>query len=179
MEKLIFLLFLIFPIKIFAVQDCLIYLPSNYRQHNRASSCTFASCTTCLRALHMWKTADKFWHNNGGPGNPHNVGRALDEAGVKYKMYTNGETKPIIESLEKGRPVALTWGGAHMVTMVGIINNHAYIIDNNHPTEYTIKDWPDFVRYYNRGGGWCIIFYSGWVSPPKDVKSLDEFHPNF
>lgn len=158
------------------MSDVLIYLPPELRQHNVGPSCVFASITTCLRHAGWWKEADIFFSRYRGPGNPWNTQRRLDQCGASYKMLFNCDEQGILEALNKGRPVALTWGGAHFVTLVGKVNGYAYIVDNNSPKIYKVRPWAQFLQEHRRCGGWGVYITNGKVPKAVDVKSLREWN---
>src|SRR4051812_36047936 len=128
---LLTLIFFLFTTRIFA--DALIYIQPDYRQHNRASSCVFASGTTACRMAHLWKEADKLWENNHGRADASRLSNALDRVNVKHKVYRHESDQDLIKALERGHCLCVTWGGSHCVNLVGNIKGRAYIVDNNHP----------------------------------------------
>lgn len=158
------------------MSDVLIYLPPECRQHNVGPSCVFASITTCLRCAGCWKEADIFFSRYRGPGNPQNTRRRLEQCGAKFKMLYNCDEEGILEALNMGRPVALTWGGRHCVTLVGRINNYAYIVDNNSPKIYKTRPWSQFLREHANCGGWGVYILNGKVPPPVTKGSLGEWN---
>lgn len=155
--------------------DVLVYLPPECRQHNMRGSCVFASITTCMRCAGCWKEADKFWSRYRGPGNPQNTKRRLDECGAKYKMIYHCDEASMMAALNSGRPIAVAWGGAHFVNLVGRINGNAYIVDNNSPNNYKVRPWPSFLQSHRSSGGWGVIILNGKAAKPIEKKSLGEF----
>lgn len=159
--------------------DALIYIPPDTRQHNQGGSCGFASITNCLRSQGLWDKADQWWENYRGPINTYNAKARLDKSGLKYKMIYNCDEKAIIDALESGRMVAVTWGGNHMVNIVGKIGNKAYLVDNNRPREYVIQSWDKFLRMHRAGGGWGVIILSGHPAKPVEQKNLKGYEKSY
>lgn len=158
------------------MSDVLIYLPPELRQHNIRGSCVFASITTCLRHAGCFKEADIFFSRYRGMGNPQNTKRRLDECGATYKMIFNASSQEIESILQKGRPIAVAWGGGHFVTLVGKVNGNAYIVDNNHPTRYTVLPWNQFISMHRRQGNWGVYILNGKVPKPIERGSLSEWN---
>jgi hypothetical protein len=158
-------------------EGSLVYLPPEYRQHNSHSSCVFASITTAMRAAHLWDEADKFWGNtnNRGSADAGDAKRALDRAGIKYKMLYHCDEQGIIDALNSGRMVAVTFGSRHCCTIVGKIDNEAYVVDNNRPTKYRIESWDTFLRMHKMSGGWGVVVLSGSTSKPIIQDNLKGF----
>lgn len=151
------------------------YLPKQYRQGNFRASCVYASVTNCLRIVGLWDKADKFWAAYRGDPNGENewgISEKLDRFGVKH-MVTHDE-QSLINALKAGRGCAVTWGGAHCVTLVGRINGYAYILDNQ-GNQYRIRTWQKFMQGYKSSGGWAVIILDGQAPNAVEQKNLDGF----
>lgn len=159
--------------------DVLIYLDPSKRQHNARSSCVFASITTELRSLHLWKEADAFWQHWRGPGDPNNTASRLRQSGIKFKMTSHGDEKALLAALDQGRPPALAWGGSHFVNLVGKVQGNAYIVDNNSPLQFKKRPWKQFLSEHRRCGGWGVIILDGWASIPKLQNNLNGYERSF
>lgn len=155
----------------------LIYLPIKYRQHNMGPSCVYASVSNCIRGVHMWKEADKFWNTYKMTGSEdlRGISNKLDHFNIKYKKITNGNELILIDALKHGRMVAITWNGAHVVNLVGKIDGKAYIVDNQSPDHYKTPEWNDFLSNYRHSGGWGIVVLDGWVSKSITQDGIQGF----
>ncbi len=149
------------------MSDYLVYIPKECRQKNFRASCVFASITNCLRFVRLNDIADRFWEQYRGDRNGENPGGLADKLNqweINYKAVTRRSEDFLMEGLETGRGVAISWGYKHMVNLVGKINNNAYILDNKNPSRYVIQSWSKFMRMYN---GWAVIILDG--SPPNAI----------
>ena len=158
------------------MENYLIYIPKDYRQHNLRASCVIASVVNGMRFVHLFDEADKFWATYKGDWNGESagsIGNKLDRFHIKYKILKS--EAEMLESLSAGRGAAVTWHGKHCVNLVGRINNNAYIIDNESPKKYSIQPWQQFLTSWRRSGGWGVIILSGKPSKPIDRKTIEGF----
>jgi len=145
-----------------------IYIPQKYRQRNFRASCVFASVSNCMRIVGLWKEADRFWSMYRGDPNGENswgISQKLTRFGVKHMVVHDEQS--LINSLKVGRGAAVTFGGAHCVTLIGKINNIAYLWDNSGPRNYTAVPWAKFMGSFRSSGQWAVIILDG--NPPQSV----------
>lgn len=174
LKTILFILVTLIPSQLLA-EGCLIYIPPECRQHNSGPSCGFASITTCLRAANLWEVADGWWSRYRGPANTQNVRSRLTQENIKFKMFFNSDQKGILEALDSGRMVAVTWGSRHMVTLAGVIDGNAYVIDNNRPKTFIVQPLSKFWSMHRVGGGWAVVILSGTPSKPVIQNGLQGY----
>ena len=163
-----FLLLLLMSTSVFA-ENYFIHIPSQYRQHNSRNSCVHASVTNCLRIVGLGDTADKFWATYKGDWNGENsqgISFKLDKFNIKHVIVHDEQS--LINAVKCGRGAAVTWAGRHCVTLIGIRNGNAYLLENEGSMKYHIQSWAKFLSSWKRSGHWAVIVLSG--QPAKMIK---------
>lgn len=172
LRTLIFLLLISLPISTLA-EGSLVYIAPQYRQHNSRGSCVFASITTAMRGANLWKEADEFWSKYRGPGNPQNTKARLEKSGINYKFIKGCDEQALREAINSGRMVAVGWTSRHFATLVGIIDEQFYVVDNNRPNKYIVQSRSKFLQCHRAAGGWGVIILDG--QPGKPIVQ-DDLH---
>jgi hypothetical protein len=88
-------------------------------------------------------------------------------AGIPFAETRTGEVDFLEWAFKTRRGCnVVVLGGAHMVTLVHFDDKYACILDNNYVEKYTWYKRDDFVRYWQKSGGWA---YTPLYSPAPPI----------
>jgi hypothetical protein len=150
--------------------DALIELAPKYRQKNVGGmDCVHCSIVNCLRIVGLWDKADEYWKRYSGDPNGAGPGEAaanLRSVGVKYQITHDCDEAALEQAVADGRGAAVTWGGPHVINLVGIVNGNAVLMGNMNTRENHEEPWGTFLQKHRQGGGWAVIICSGKPCEP-------------
>ncbi len=142
-------------------------LPQKLRQRNyNGGSCVHASTVSALRWQGQHKMAD-WWRDaySGGEYSDRHITR-MNQAGIKYAYTTSGNSNFLEWAIRNRYIAGITWGGNHMVNLVGFDNTNAYILNNNNTNKIIKQDKQRFFQQWKNEGGWAFALI--YNSPPPD-----------
>jgi len=146
----------------------LIELPAEQRTRfrNTDGSCVQCSLSMAGVAANVPAAQTLLWASEFGPAlrggsDPARVTAYCNARAIKAWNVTGPQTTAwVLWALRTGRPAAITWGPAHMITALGISDDgqHIALCDNNSPQRI---DWVTIqqftARHQSYRGGWAII----------------------
>jgi len=171
-------------------------LPADQRQRfrNPDGSCVQCSISMCGVAQNIPSAENLLWDTPYGPkvrggSDPDRVKQYCDARHIAAFNVAGSQAVQWIEwALRNGRPCAITWGYAHMITAVGFsgdqLDKSSYIAvcDNNSPQRI---DWVPYARFVQQvnvySGGWVVIlrtpppagryvYYPWWEDQGKEKE---------
>lgn len=143
-------------------------LPADLRVRNYAGgSCVWASLGTLGNWLELEGLAELNREVSGGAW-PDRVRRVLNAKNIDYVMEERGRPAFLDRALATRRGAAVTWHGAHMVTLVYLDDSIAGLVDNNRPSHVIWQPRQEFLEEWRRCGGWAVtLVYT--PPPPKPI----------
>ncbi len=162
------------PTKPFQDLQPVVDIPDGYRQQNWApygeGSCVHASMVMILRWQGHPELADWWRKSFNGGEYPDTMNQKLNEAGISFAETRSGDVKFLEWAIRTRRGACVTiMGGAHMVCLVGLDDQNAWILDNNDP--HNISRWTrqDFLNeWHNSGHQWAVT--PVFDPPPRKPK---------
>lgn len=149
-------------------------IPQGYRQQNWApygeGSCVHASMVMLMRWQGHPELAD-WWRDTFHSGEyPDGLAQKLDEAGVSFAETRSGDVEFLEWCIRTRRGACVTiMGGAHMVCLVGLDDQHAWILDNNDPHNITRWTRRGFLNeWHSSGHQWAVT--PVYDPPPRKPK---------
>lgn len=146
------------PTKPFSDKQPVVDIPSDYRQQNWApygeGSCVHASMVMILRWQGRPELADWWRKNFSGGEYPSTMNQKLNDAGISFAETRNGDVEFLEWSIRTRRGCCVTiMGGRHMVCLVGLDEQYAWILDNNDPHNVTrwtrqgfLNEWQNSIH---------------------------------
>lgn len=129
----------------------------NWRGSEGEGSCVHASMVNLLRWQGQFALAN-WWKANYENGEwAERLAERLTRSGVRFADTTAGNPEFLDWALKTRRGCnVVVMGGAHMVTLVHFDSRYAGILDNNYPDKITYYKRDEFVKYWQRSGGWAV-----------------------
>lgn len=162
------------PTKPFKDAQPVVDIPSGYRQQNWApygeGSCVHASMVMILRWQGHPEIAAWWRKNFNGGEYPSTMNQKLNEAGISFAETTSGDVEFLEWSIRTRRGCCVTiMGGRHMVCLVGLDDQYAWILDNNDPHNITRWTRKGFLNeWHNSGHQWAVT--PVFEPPPRKPK---------
>lgn len=162
------------PTKPFSDLQPVVDIPNGYRQQNWApygeGSCVHASMVMILRWQGHTELADWWRKSFNGGEYPNTMNQKLTEAGISFAETTSGDVEFLEWSIRTRRGCCVTiMGGAHMVCLVGLDDQYAWILDNNDPDNIARWTRKGFLNeWHNSGHQWAVT--PVYDPPPRKPK---------
>lgn len=140
----------------------------NWLGRQRSGSCVHASFIMLLRWQGQYELAD-WWRANHGDGEyAERLASKLDAAGVQFAYTSGANDVAFLEwACETRRGAGVTvLGGLHMVCLVGLDENHAYILDNNHIERIKKVPRNEFLAEWRSSNSWAVTPIMGAPAAP-------------
>lgn len=153
-------------------------LPESEKKYNRGGRdgsglCVFTSIEYSARYQNERKLKDFQAHMTREPGGgyPSKVDAMIKKygAGTPYLQYEGKDPTILQKALQTNRMPSVTFGPAHMVSLVHLDDKWACITDNNAPkdNQYLWMKPSEFLSQWRaNGNGWAVVLLSPPPPPP-------------
>ena len=143
-------------------------LPAELRTQNwGGGSCVHASTVTLLQWQGMPELAEWWRHNYSGGESSSGITSKMEKAGLSYAYTKSGDESFLEWSCRTRRCAGIFYKPGHAVNLVGLDDENAYLLDNNHTSQIETVPRGEFMRRWknNYGGfAWTIV---ATPSPPS------------
>lgn len=150
---------------------------SVWTQGRQEGSCVHAAIVNLFNWQQQYERADKWLHTNGGGeyaddtwNQGENLARKFDAAGIPYAYTTKGDVEFLEWAVATRRGCGVTvMGGRHMVVLVGLDKDFAWLLDTNQIDQFIRVDRKRFIAEWQASHGWAVTpIYT--PTPPLPVR---------
>lgn len=149
-----------------------INLPMELRQENwsvwrgirEEGSCVHAAMVNLFRWQQEYQKADAWRQQHAGGeyaddtwNEGSNLARKFDAAGIRYAYTVEGDVKFLEWAVATRRGCGVTvMGGRHMVCLVGLDKDYAWLLDSNDIRKFIKVDRERFIAEWQNSNGWAV-----------------------
>lgn len=146
----------------------------NFRDPHGQGSCVHVSMAMLLRWQGQFQLADWWISQYSGGETHHGLIRKLEYNNIPYKTtYRQNNVRFLEDACRSGRGCMVTvMGGRHMVILVHLDDQHAYILDNNDINTVYKWDRRYFLREWKNAYSWAT---TPLYNPPPPLPYSEAF----
>lgn len=136
-------------------------LPPALRSPNwGGGSCVHASTVSLLRWQGQHEMADWWRRQYSGGEYADRLVKRMEAAGLRYAYTHTGDLNFVEWSIRTGRGCGIFYKPRHAINLVGLDDQHAYLLDNNNTATWETVPRATFERRWREFGGiaWTLVY---------------------